>query len=335
MRTRAILLVFTFAVSILSHAESTPTTRRDEALRKAKACLHGHEASSRQCKNLNQNIQIPVDVYRRGDNSVLPTLLHFTYLTDFYDEALLSDPEGFLAAIKELPEKEQIQVAEGIAGGPFRSLEKERFEAVRKLLTGIPESSSTAHIAEVCLKALETNNASLFLNYFPPQTFTSRADNFQMFWYSRDLYSMAEKPLWPPSSSLQTTYRFTHLGAFTGPKTVSLTVLPDGTGSVRTKAMSVSHDALEIDDTVAVTPEKIARFSSALTKTDFWNMRPEEPSRGLDGAEWILEGVQNGKYHIVVRWCPAIESPSPQALAFADAARLLLEFAGHKYKGDC
>jgi len=152
MKTRAILLVSTFAISILSHAESSPTTRRDEALRKVNACLPGSKASSRQCKNLNQNIQVLVDVYRSGDKSVLPALLHFTYLTDFYDEALLSDPDGFLAAIKGLPEKEQRQVADGIAGGPFRPLEKARFEAVRTLLTGIPESSSTTHIAEVCLK---------------------------------------------------------------------------------------------------------------------------------------------------------------------------------------
>jgi hypothetical protein len=99
--------------------------------------------------------------------------------------------------------------------------------------------------------------------------------------------------------------------------------------------MNVSHDALETDDTVPVTPEEIARFSTALAKADFWNMQPDEPSRGLDGAEWILEGVRDGKYHMVVRWCPATESNSPQALAFADAARLVLEFAGQKYKGDC
>jgi hypothetical protein len=267
---------------------------------------------------------------------VLPTLLHFTYLTDFYDEALLSDPEGFLAAVKGLPEKEQRQVADGIAGGPFRPVAKVRFEALRALLTGIPESSPTSHVAQVCLKSLETNNASLFLSYFPPQTFTTRAANFQIFWYSRDLYSMGEKPLWPPSSSpLQTTFRFTHLGAFTGPKVVTLAVLPDAASSVRIKAMNVSHDALETDDSVPVTPEKIARFSTALAKADFWNMQPDEPSRGLDGAEWILEGVQDGKYHIVARWCPATESDSPQALAFADAARLLFEFAGQKYRDDC
>lgn len=101
--------------------------------------------------------------------------------------------------------------------------------------------------------------------------------------------------------------------------------------------MNVSHDVLETDSTVPVTPENVANFSATLAKADFWNMQPDEPRRGLglDGAEWILEGVQNGEYHIVVRWCPATKSDSPQALAFAGAARLLLEFAGRKYKGDC
>jgi hypothetical protein len=215
-------------------------------------------------------------------------------------------------------------------------MDKGRFDAVRALLTGIPESSSSRRVAEVCLKAVETNNASLFLNYFPPQTFTSRAAPFQIFWYSRDLYSMAEKPLWSSVSSTETTYRFTHLGAFTGPKTVSLTVLPDGTGSVRMKAMSVSHDAVESDESVPVNQEQVPKFFSALKQADFWHMPTEEPRRGLDGAEWILEGVQSGEYHIAVRWCPAIGSNSSETLAFASAARLLLEFAGHKQKGgDC
>jgi hypothetical protein len=124
MRTHAILLVFAFAASILSQAESSITARRDDALRQAKACLPGNEASSRHCKKLNESIQVLVDVYRGGDKSVLPTLLHFTYLTDFYDEALLSDPDGFFAAIKELPEMEQKRVADGIAGGPFKPLER-------------------------------------------------------------------------------------------------------------------------------------------------------------------------------------------------------------------
>ncbi len=333
-RLIGLILGFTVVAAISSFAES-PSTRRDEALKKINACLRRNEVSSRECKTLNQNVQVLVDVYRSGDKSVLPTLLHFTYLTEFYDGALLSDPDGFLTAIKQLPEREQKQVAAGIAGGAFKPLPQKEFDAVRTLLTNISESSSTRPVADICLKAVETNNASLFVNYFPPQTFTSRAAAFRLFWYSRDFYSMGEKSLWPPSSSTETVYRFTHLGAFTGPKTVSLTMMPDGTGSIRMKAMSVSHDAVETDESAPVTQEQVAKFLGAVKQADFWHMPAEEASRGLDGAEWILEGVQDGEYHVAVRWCPGTESNSVQTLAFADAARLLLEFAGHKHKGDC
>ena len=331
--------LLTLGASVASHADSSLTNRRDKALEGIKACLHRNEVASRECKHLNQNVETLVEVYRSGDKSVLPTLFRFTYLTDFYGEALLSDPEGFLSAVTELPEREQREVADGIAGRHFKPLEKARFEAVRAVLTGVPESSPTSRVAQLCLKKLETNNASLFLNYFPPQTFTSRGANFRIFWFSRDLYAMEEKPLWPPSSSPHTTYRFTYLGAFGGKKVVTLTASTDDKASVRIKVMHASHDAMETDNTLTVEPDKIANFSTALAKVDFWNMQPEESEIGStlrsDGAEWMLEGVQNGEYHIVARWCPATQSHSPQSLAFADAARLLLEFAGYKNKGNC
>ncbi len=259
----------------------------------------------------------------------------FTYLTDFYGEALLSDPDGFLAAVNQLPEKAQQEVAIGIAGGAFNLLTKPRFTALRAALKGVPQSSPLKSIAQECLQQLETNNASLFLNYFPPQTFTSRTAYVHTFWYSRELYALGEQPLWPPESSEETTYRFTHLGAFSGPKSVRLTVLPDGTGTVRIKALSPSRYRQEMDDSRTVSAEQVSRFLDILTKADYWHVPTEMPRRGLDGADWILEGRQGGQYRVVVRWCPGTGSREPEVLAFAGAARLLLDFSGHKYNGGC
>ncbi|MGB9122130.1 MAG: hypothetical protein WCE73_16025 [Candidatus Angelobacter sp.] len=334
MKNIAILLVFAVATAISCSAESSATNRRDEALRKVGACLRRNEVSSRQCRKLKQNIQILVDVYRGGDKSVLPALLQFTYLTDFYDEALLNDPDGFLAAVDQLPEKAQREVAIGIAGGSFNLLTKPRFTALRAVLKGVPQSSPLKSVAQECLQQLETNNASLFLDYFPPQTFISRTAYLYTFWYSRDLYALGEQPLWPPTAG-GATYRFTHLGAFTGPKSATLTVLPDGTGTVKIKALSPLWDRQEVDDSRAVSAEQVSRFLGALTKADYWHVPTEMQSRGLDGADWILEGRQGGQYHVVVRWCPGTGSREPEVLAFADAARLLLEFSGHKYNGGC
>ena len=52
----------------------------------------------------------------------------------------------------------------------------------------------------------------------------------------------------------------------------------------------------------------------------YWTMPTvEENSVGVDGAQWIVEGVRNGKYHLVDRW-------SPDTGAFREAALLLLQW---------
>src|SRR5262249_37565851 len=111
-----VLSVLALAASALSYGQTPLPTRRDKALEGIKACLHRNEGSSRERKHLNQDVATLVEVYRAGDKSVLPTLFRFTYPTDFYDEALLSDPEGFLTAMTQLSPKEQQAVAAGIAG---------------------------------------------------------------------------------------------------------------------------------------------------------------------------------------------------------------------------
>jgi hypothetical protein len=54
------------------------------------------------------------------------------------------------------------------------------------------------------------------------------------------------------------------------------------------------------DETAGV----IARFN----ELGFWDLpayeKPHE-SVDLDGAQWVLEGVKDGKYHLTRRWSPA------------------------------
>lgn len=35
---------------------------------------------------------------------------------------------------------------------------------------------------------------------------------------------------------------------------------------------------------------------------------------GFDGDEWIIEGVSQGKYHVVQRWCAADYNPEKRGL---------------------
>ena len=116
MRSTAL---FVLLVSILSFADSSLTARRDAALKAVDACVQRNEVSSRECKKLNANVRTLVNVYKQGDKTVLPTLFKFTYLTDFYGDALLADPDGFITEMSRLPGKDQEAVVRWYRGGDF------------------------------------------------------------------------------------------------------------------------------------------------------------------------------------------------------------------------
>lgn len=334
MNRSLVVLAFAVVAIVSSAAQTNDTARRDEALRNIDVCLHRTDVSSRECKRLNQSIATLISTYNAGDRSVLPTLLRFPYLTNFFDKALLADPRDFLVSVGKLSEKQQLAVARGVAGGVFWLRDQATLHELMELLSEVPEGSAAKPVADRFLEALKTNNACDLMNYFPPQTFTARSAAFKNFWFSRDLYALGQKPLWPVSPSTMATYRFTHLGAFTGPQTATLTVLPDGTGNISMKALTVARDEVETDDPGTVTAEQVTNFLAALKRADYWHMATEASGSGEDGAEWILEGVENGNYHVVVRWCPG-ESNDTESRAFANAAKQLFQMAGHKHRSGC
>jgi len=311
--------------------------QRDKAVAAVAACLRKNEVSSRECRKLDEKLKTLVDVYNTGDKSVLPLLFKFTYLGDFYDEALLSDPDGFLEAMNRLPDSDRTAVARGLAGGEFRPLSKTRVEAIRNVLKAIPNESTLFPVASLCLKRVETNNAAVLLDYFPPRTFNDRAAQFRVYWYSQSLYSLGEKPLLPATLT-DTVYRFTYIGAFTGPKSVKLTLLPDGTGQLQVDTLKNPEDpATLISKTKAVSADDVRTFLDKLAEAHYWEMPTEYQQFGVDGAGWILEAVQKGQYHIVDRWCPGLYDKTPdreQQVKFANAAGFLMELAGFK-PGEC
>jgi hypothetical protein len=60
-----------------------------------------------------------------------------------------------------------------------------------------------------------------------------------------------------------------------------------------------------------------------LEAADFWNLAgdPSDEERGLDGADWIIEGRRGGIYHSVIRWNP---TPGP----FRDACEDFIKVSG-------
>jgi hypothetical protein len=88
----------------------------------------------------------------------------------------------------------------------------------------------------------------------------------------------------------------------------------------------VSVEADARDPTVSrrheftVGPEVWTALRAHLDAADFWNLAgdPGEGERGLDGADWALEGRRANIYHAVVRWEPA---PGPFRQACEDLIR--------------
>jgi hypothetical protein len=272
----------------------------------------------------------------------------FGYLREFYRKALLNDPVGFVTAMGKLPDQDQKVIAFAIAGGTF-GLHKEAYDAIDAALKGIPDSESTKATSQACLETLERVNAPFAETYFPPKTFTSADAEFQIRWFTLSMYRLGEKPLWPASGEAPTTYRLTYIPsgmiqlpygpvstpAFSGPTAITFSLLPDGSArvAIRTSYFSRDGSSSEVDETRSATDNQLQQFFAQLEKANFWTTPTELPRTNVQGADWVMEGVKDGKYRTVARRCPDLERQSAEEDQFAKAGRLLFEMAGHKWAG--
>lgn len=103
-------------------------------------------------------------------------------------------------------------------------------------------------------------------------------------------------------------YRFVWLRSFDHPISVRLLVDEDGisglTAIEMTSQGSFAPGVVAKKRTFAVSKEEVAHFQSLIKAITYWAMPTQVGHAGNDGAQWILEGVQGGQYHVVVRWNP-------------------------------
>jgi len=325
--TLCVLIAILLAVPRASGGDSSLDAQRDAALARIQACLQSNNVASRRCKHMNKDSQTLMDVYHHGDKTVLPTLLRLGYLGDFFREAFLSDPDGFLTTVSQLPEPAQPQAVRSIDDARF-GLSRPQFDEIRAALTAIPPSSPNYKIAQRFLRTVETGNASFLVNFFPPSTFR---DDFKVHWFTNEFYALGQKPLWPPPADGTPIYRVTVLPARSAPESVTLTISPDGSGETRFCVTDIDRQSLRADSTRAITAQQVAAFEASVKQAQFWEMSAEPPPSlvyGLGGAQWILEGVENGKYHIVDRWCP-------RQIPFGKLGQDLFDLAGADSRGVC
>ena len=292
------LLVFLLISSFAVISSPAFAISREEALRKLDACVHSK--TGRECEKVKVAEEALTRLYRQGDKSLLPVLMEATWMGDLYAEAALDDTAAYLSALSSLARPRQQAVELNMAGG-MMGLPRARFLALQSALLQIPDNSPDYGPAQDSLRQLDVANAHFLITYFPPQVFNGRGAEFQTAWYSRELYALDQAPLWPPAAN-QHLYRFTMIPAFGKPLSISLQILPNGMGEIHLR--SSNHVRVILDQTRTLTAEQMYGLLAMADQVGFWQMPVESDRRGFDGAEWIIEGVHDGQYHLVTRWSP-------------------------------
>lgn len=164
--------------------------------------------------------------------------------------------------------------------------------------------------------------------YFPKNTWKrfETADASMNDWYSRYLKAMDEKSLLDVSDNNTEIYRFLWLRSFHHPIFVR----------IERNGKSIQLFSKELDAKGGTDPGNVIRtvsinldesqwcdFLSLLEQSKYWQMPAEEDNTsGNDGAQWILEGVRENRYHVVDRWSPGDKS------GFGEACVYLLKLSG-------
>ncbi|HEV8592464.1 MAG TPA: hypothetical protein VGQ55_10205, partial [Pyrinomonadaceae bacterium] len=55
---------------------------------------------------------------------------------------------------------------------------------------------------------------------------------------------------------------------------------------------------------ITLDPKVWCEFLRRLDGASYWQLAKDNNELGDDGSQWVLEGVKDGRYHIVDRWTP-------------------------------
>lgn len=202
-------------------------------------------------------------------------------------------------------------------------------------------------LVTVCLLAslhfggVSAQSESEFAEYFPEVLRLATEDwgsNFQRSRYSAVLDVMKEPVLADTDDSNVEQFRFVWLRSFhdyvsvrvkltAGISTIHVRVLrgfridvidQDGT-ILRHEPGRIVH----LEDRRLLEEERVALVKQ-LDALGFQDIAPVEESKGVDGADWLLEGVTKRGYHAATRW-------SPKSGPFKAACLTLLDLAGEDF----
>ncbi|WP_342376587.1 hypothetical protein NVS55_35370 [Myxococcus stipitatus] len=158
----------------------------------------------------------------------------------------------------------------------------------------------------------------------------TQADRHARCVFSTILHTLGERALWPSGLESE-VYRFTWSPSFSAP----LMIRVERRGAVY--VLHAEHlggyaswlDAPRTRRSRLLSPSEWNEFHRKLSAFSFWpsSRRPSAPVgvEYLDGADWLLEGVQHGRYKAYLVWSPAERG---EAGAFREACLYLVKLSG-------
>ncbi len=125
------------------------------------------------------------------------------------------------------------------------------------------------------------------------------------------LQSINEPPLRPTIKDRNAvSYRFTFRGFKHRPMIIRLDEIAQKKWILTVKQTDypLSDMVLKVDRKRSLTKEEVVQFHELFAELQFWQLPPvgalEVEGEIMDGTTWILEAVENGRYHIITRHSP-------------------------------
>jgi hypothetical protein len=153
----------------------------------------------------------------------------------------------------------------------------------------------------------------------------------EAWWYGPHLHAAGERALCVHAQDAAEVYRFTWLRSFH--PTIFIRVEQRGaTRALHAKQLSgaggLEPGSVAIDRSRPLSTDEWRRLEQLLRRAGFWDPAAAEGEpevAGLDGAQWVVEGVREGYYHVVDLWSP---DPSTKEGRYRSVGLYLLELAG-------
>lgn len=146
-------------------------------------------------------------------------------------------------------------------------------------------------------------------------------------WYDGHFRALGEIPLCEIREAAE-VYRFVWLRTFHKPIAIRIEKrVPQIRLFVKQTDGAGGYDAgnLTVNRTIALWNLHWEHFQERLRVAGFFKQPQLDTTTGLDGAQWILEGLKNRQYYIDDRWTPSAKSEHAK---FREACLYLLSLSG-------